>query len=155
MYTIFFHGLKAVNEINICRLCSSQPILALPGPNTTVLPYLTLAKRPAKSHLGHCDLDLPQPINCQCEMPHHYYLFMIIFLSPVLLFWKVVCKTHVHDVRKLNWPIKWCITKVIRVTCEVTIIRPAESSTWLAGDNSVNNRIGKSVEKGSSQLWSH
>ena len=44
------------------------------------------AKEPAKSRLGHCDLDSPQPINCQCEMPHHNYLFMIIFLSPVLLF---------------------------------------------------------------------
>ena len=51
-----------------------------------VLPYEALAKEPSKSRLGHCDLDSPQPINCQCEMPHYNYLFMIIFLSPVLLF---------------------------------------------------------------------
>ena len=52
----------------------------------TVLPYLALGKEPAKSRLGHCDLDSSQLINCQCEMPHHNYLFMIIFLSSVLLF---------------------------------------------------------------------
>ena len=94
-----------------------------------VLPYEALAKEPAKSRLGHCDLNSPQPINCQCEMPHHNYLFMIIFLSPVLLFWKIACKTRVHDVhdvRKLNRPIRWRVTKVIRVTRDVTISRPSE-----------------------------
>ena len=75
-------------------------------PGQIVLPYEALAKEPSKSRLGHCDLDSPQPINCQCEMPHHNYLFMIIFLSPVLLFWKVACKTRVHDVHKLNRPIR-------------------------------------------------
>ena len=46
---------------------------------------VALAKEPAKSRPGHCDLDSPQPINCQCEMPHHNYLFMIIFLSSVVI----------------------------------------------------------------------
>ena len=47
---------------------------------------VALAKEPAKSRPGHCDLDSPQPINCQCEMPHYNYLFMIIFLSSVCYF---------------------------------------------------------------------
>ena len=37
-------------------------ILALPGPNSTTV--LGPAKEPAKSRLGHCDLNSPQPINC-------------------------------------------------------------------------------------------
>ena len=49
--------------------CWQASILALPRPNS--IPYLALAKEPVKSHPSHCDLDSPQPINCQCEMPHH------------------------------------------------------------------------------------
>ena len=59
-------------------------------PGQIVLPYeqeqsswyeVLAIKEPSKSRLGHCDLDSPRPINCQCEMPHQKYLFTITFLS--------------------------------------------------------------------------
>ena len=89
--------------------CRATTILAVPGPNSTTYRTRPWQKSPQnRVSVMHCELDSPQPINCQCEMPHHNYLF-IIFLSPVLLFWKIACKTRVHDVhdiRKLNRPIR-------------------------------------------------
>ena len=78
------HGIVP-RKLNLLVCTYKKTILALPGPNSTTV-LGPGKKEPAKSRLGHCDLDSPQPINCQCEMPYYNYLFMIIFLSPVLLF---------------------------------------------------------------------
>ena len=59
----------ALRRLRVAQNSAVRPSSLCQG--QIVLPYLALAKEPAKSRLRHCDLDSPQPINCQCEMPHH------------------------------------------------------------------------------------